>query len=144
MTPEQKQLVRDSWAKVLPIKEQAAELFYGRLFEVYPEVKPYFKGDMKEQGQKLMAMLNTAVNGLDNLAALIEPLKASGKRHADYGVKDEDYGKVADAFLWTLQQGLGEGYTPEVQEAWVVTYTAVADVMKAGAAEAADGGSASA
>lgn len=137
MTPEQKQLVKDSWAKVLPIKEQAAELFYGRLFEVYPEVKPYFKGDMKEQGRKLMAMLNTAVNGLDNLEALLTPLKDMGARHAGYGVKDEDYGKVADAFLWTLSQGLGDGFTDEVKDAWVVTYTTVADVMKSGAQEAA-------
>lgn len=133
MTPEQKQIVKDSWAKVLPIQETAAELFYGRLFEQYPEVKPYFKGDMKEQGRKLMAMLNTAVNGLDNLEALIAPLKSSGKAHAGYGVKAEDYDKVAAAFLWTLKQGLGEAYTPDVEEAWTVTYTTVASVMIEGA-----------
>lgn len=133
MTPEQKQLVKDSWAKVLPIKETAAELFYNRLFEVYPEVKPYFKGDMKEQGSKLMAMLNTAVNGLDNLEALIGPLKQAGKAHKGYGVKAEDYNKVADAFLWTLSQGLGDAFTDEVKEAWVVTYTTVATVMIEGA-----------
>lgn len=133
MTPEQKQLVRDSWSKVVPIQETAAELFYGRLFEVYPEVKPYFKGDMKEQGRKLMAMLGTAVNGLDNLEALIEPLKASGKAHAGYGVKAEDYDKVADAFLWTLEKGLGDAFTAQVKEAWTVTYTTVASVMIEGA-----------
>jgi hemoglobin-like flavoprotein len=136
MTPEQKTLVKESWAKVVPIKEQAAELFYGRLFETYPEVQPYFKGDMTEQGRKLMMMLNTAVNGLDNLPALVEPLKKLGHRHVEYGVTDEDYAKVADAFLWTLQQGLGPDFTPEVKEAWVVTYATVADVMKAGAGEA--------
>lgn len=136
MALEQKMLVKDSWAKVVPIKEQAAAIFYGRLFETYPEVKPYFKGDMSEQGRKLMMMLNTAVNGLDNLPALVEPLKKLGQRHVDYGVTDEDYGKVADAFLWTLQQGLGPAFTPEVKEAWVVTYTTVADVMKSGAGEA--------
>lgn len=134
MTPEQKQLVKDSWAKVLPIQETAAELFYGRLFSEYPEVKPYFKtGDMKEQGKKLMAMLNTAVNGLDNLEGLIEPLKASGKAHKGYGVKAEDYDKVGASFLWTLEQGLGEAFTPEIKEAWTVTYTTVASVMIEGA-----------
>lgn len=112
MTPTQKQLVKDSWAKVLPIQETAAELFYNRLFETYPEVEHYFKGDMKEQGRKLMAMLNTAVNGLDNLDALIEPLKRSGKAHAGYGVKAEDYDKVADAFLWTLEKGLATRLRP--------------------------------
>ena len=133
MTPEQKQLVKDSWAKVLPVQEAAADLFYNRLFDEYPEVKPYFKGDMKEQGRKLMAMLNTAVNGLDNLEALIEPLKQSGKAHKGYGVKAEDYDKVASAFLWTLSQGLGDAFTDEVKDAWVVTYTTVASVMIEGA-----------
>jgi hemoglobin-like flavoprotein len=133
MTPTHKQLVKESWAKVLPIKETAAELFYGRLFEVYPEVKPLFKGDMKEQGRKLMAMLNTAVSSLDNIEALIEPLKNSGKAHAGYGVKAEDYDKVGDAFLWTLGQGLGDAFTDEIKEAWTVTYTTVAGVMIEGA-----------
>jgi len=133
MTPEHKALVKESWAKVLPIQETAAELFYGRLFSEYPEVKPYFKGDMKEQGKKLMAMLNTAVNGLDNLDGLIEPLKASGKAHKGYGVKAEDYDKVGASFLWTLEQGLGEAFTPEVKDAWTVTYTTVASVMIEGA-----------
>ena len=133
MTPEQKLLVKDSWEKVLPIQETAAELFYGRLFEKYPEVKTYFKGDMKDQGKKLMAMLNTAVNGLDNLEGLIEPLKQSGKAHKGYGVKAEDYDKVGDSFLWTLEQGLGDAFTPEVKDAWTVTYTTVASVMIDGA-----------
>ena len=133
MTPEQKSLVVDSWNRVLPIKDKAAELFYGRLFEVYPEVKPYFKGDMTSQGMKLMATLNTAVNSLDNLEVLLEPLKQMGARHAGYGVQNEDYDKVADAFLWTLEQGLGEAFTPEVKEAWVITYTTVAAVMIEGA-----------
>lgn len=133
MTPEQRQLVKDSWAKVLPIKETAAELFYTRLFETYPEVQPYFKGDMREQGHKLMAMLNTAVNGLDRLEALIEPLKNMGKAHAGCGVMAEDYNKVGDAFLWTLEKGLGGDFTPEVKQAWTVTYTTVADVMIEGA-----------
>jgi hemoglobin-like flavoprotein len=137
MTPEQKKLVKDSWAKVLPIKETAAELFYGRLFEAYPELRPLFKGDMKEQGRKLMAMLNTAVNSLDNIEALIEPLKQSGKAHAGYGVKAEDYQKVGDSFLWTLEKGLGDAFTPDVKEAWTVVYTTVAGVMIEGAGYAA-------
>ena len=133
MTPEQKQLVKESWEKVLPIQETAAELFYGRLFDMYPEVKPLFKGDMKEQGKKLMTMLNMAVNGLDNLDALIKPLEESGKAHKDYGVKAEDYNKVADAFLWTLGQGLGDAFTDDVKQAWIVAYTTVAGVMIDGA-----------
>ena len=89
---------------------------------------------MKEQGAKLMKMLNTAVNGLDNVEAMIPALQDLGRR-VGYGVKDEDYDKVGEAFLWTLGQGLGEAFTDDVKDAWVVTYTTVADVMKAAAAE---------
>ncbi len=134
MTPEQKQLVKESWAKILPISETAADMFYTRLFDTYPEVKPYFKGDMKEQGKKLMQMITMAVNGLDRFEPLIEPLQRLGHKHLSYEVKDEDYDKVGASLLWTLEQGLKEEFTPEVKEAWVTTYTEVADVMKSGAA----------
>lgn len=137
MTPESISLVKDSWTKVKPISEQAAGLFYGRLFEVYPEVKPLFKGDMTEQGRKLMAMINTAVNALDKLEPMIPAIKDMGARHAGYGVADVDYDKVADALLWTLGQGLGDDFTPEVKEAWTQAYTALATTMVAGAAEQA-------
>jgi len=137
MTPEEIKLVKESWAKVLPISGQAAELFYGRLFELYPEVQPYFKGDMKEQGRKLMGMIGSAVNSLENLGTMIPVIKESGKRHAGYGVKDEDYDKVADALIWSLGKGLGDDFTDEVKSAWVTTYTSLADVMKEAAGESA-------
>lgn len=137
MTPEQIALVKDSWAKVVPISEQAAGLFYGKLFEAYPEVQPYFKGDMQDQGRKLMAMIGMAVNGLDDLGPLVPAVQAMGKRHVGYGVKDEDYDKVAECLIWTLEQGLGAAFTPDTRTAWVLMYTTVADVMKAAAAEAA-------
>lgn len=133
MTPKQITLVQESWAKVVPIKETAAELFYGHLFAEYPEVKPYFKGDMSKQGKLLMQMISTAVNGLENLEALLEPVKALGSRHKDYGVKQEDYDKVGASLLWTLEQGLKEDFNEEVKAAWTETYTIVADVMISGA-----------
>ncbi|MEW8383090.1 MAG: globin family protein, partial [Candidatus Thiodiazotropha taylori] len=137
MTPEQITHVKSSWSKVEPIADQAAALFYGRLFEVYPEVKPYFKGDMEAQGKKLMSMIGTAVGSLDNLEPLLPVIRESGKRHAEYGVRAVDYDKVADALLWTLGEGLGDAFTDEVKDAWVVTYTALAVVMKEGAEEVA-------
>ncbi|MCU7810002.1 MAG: hemin receptor [Candidatus Thiodiazotropha sp. (ex Notomyrtea botanica)] len=136
MSPEEINYVKESWSKVVPISDKAAALFYGRLFEVYPEVKPYFKGDMEAQGKKLMAMIGMAVDSLDNLEPLIGAIQDSGRRHANYGVKDEDYDKVADALIWTLKQGLGDAFTDEVKCAWVKTYTVLASVMKAGVAEA--------
>lgn len=130
LTSEQITLVKESWEKVVPISETAAELFYGKLFELDPALKPLFKGDMKEQGGKLMAMINTAVNGLTNLEAIVPAVQQLGERHVDYGVKAEDYDTVGAALLWTLEQGLGDAFTSDVKEAWVNVYTLVATTMK--------------
>ena len=133
MTPEQKLIVKDTWAAVIPIQEKAAELFYGRLFSEYPEVQPMFKGDMQVQGEKLMKMIDQAVGSLDNLEPLIEPLKAAGKAHKDYGVAEGDYSKVGACLLWTLKQGLGDNYNASVQDAWGTTYNTLSAVMIEGA-----------
>ena len=129
MTNEQKQLVKDTWAQVTPIADKAAELFYGKLFEMDPSIKPLFKSDMKEQGAKLMKTIGLAVGSLDRLDELIPIVQALGKRHVDYGVKAEHYATVGGALLWTLEQGLGDAFTPRVQEAWTITYQTLADVM---------------
>lgn len=129
MTPEQVTLVKDSWAQVAPISEQAAELFYGKLFELNPGYRALFKGDMKSQGKMLMSVLNTAVTSLDKLDTIVPVVQDLGRRHVDYGVKDEDYAVVGEALLWTLGQGLGDGFTDDVQEAWTLTYPTLSGVM---------------
>lgn len=134
MTPEQIALVRSSFASVVPIKETAADLFYGRLFELDPSLKPLFKGDMKEQGLKLMAMIGTAVGGLDRLDSIVPAVQALGRRHIGYGVKTEHYDTVGSALLWTLEQGLGAAFTPEVKSAWTSAYGVLAGTMKEAAA----------
>jgi hemoglobin-like flavoprotein len=134
MTPEQAVLVKDSWAMVVPISAKAAELFYGKLFEMDPDLKPLFKGDMKEQGAKLMKMINTAVNGLDRLEAIVPAVQMLGKRHVAYGVTDEHYDTVGGALLWTLEAGLGEAFTPAVRDAWATVYGVLATTMKEAAA----------
>ncbi len=136
MTPEQAVLVKTSWAKVVPIAEQAAELFYGKLFELDPALKDLFKGDMKEQGRKLMAMINTAVNALDKLESVVPAVQDLGKRHVAYGVKDKDYDTVGEALLWTLGAGLGDEFTDEVKNAWATVYDVLAGTMKEAAAAA--------
>jgi len=136
MTPEQKTLVQDSFKKVVPISETAAELFYGRLFELDPGLKKLFKGDMKEQGRLLMAMIGTAVGGLDDLGAIVPAVQALGVRHKKYGVTDKDYDTVAAALLWTLEKGLGAAFTPAVKDAWVAVYGVLAGTMKQAAAAA--------
>lgn len=122
-------LVQDSFSKVAPIAEVAAELFYGRLFELDPQLKSLFRGDMKAQGRKLMTMLAAAVRGLNNVESLMPVLQSLGLRHAGYGVQPKDYDTVGTAFLWTLEKGLGAAFTAEVRDAWVVVYGTIAAVM---------------
>ncbi len=137
MTAEQKLLVQTTFAKVVPIADTAAALFYGRLFEIDPALRPLFKGDLVEQGRKLMRMIGVAVNGLDRLDQIVPAVQQLGVRHVAYGVKDEHYATVAVALLWTLEQGLGADFTPEVRSAWTAAYTLLAETMKTAAATAA-------
>jgi hemoglobin-like flavoprotein len=135
MTPRQVQIVQSNFEKVMPIAEVAAGLFYARLFELDPALRQMFKGDMKRQGGMLMSMLASAVRGLSNPNGLIPVLTALGRRHNGYGVVDAHYATVAEALLWTLQQGLGEEFTAESREAWTAAYTMMATVMQQGARE---------
>jgi nitric oxide dioxygenase len=129
MTPDQVKLVQQSFAKVAPISEQAAVLFYDRLFEVAPSVKPLFPADMTEQRKKLMMMLAAVVNGLGNLEQILPAASALAKRHVGYGAKPEHYPVVGGALLWTLEKGLGEGWTPEVADAWTTAYGTLSGYM---------------
>ncbi|KAA0076782.1 globin family protein [Tardiphaga sp. P9-11] len=122
-------LVQDSFKKVAPISEVAAELFYGRLFEVAPQVKPMFRGDMKEQGRKLMATLGVVVTGLTRLETVLPAASALAKQHVAYGVKAEHYPIVGGALLWTLENGLGDAWTPELASAWTAAYGTLSGYM---------------
>jgi hemoglobin-like flavoprotein len=130
MTPEQIFLVQRSWKQVLPIADTAAEMFYTKLFSLDPSAKPLFKGDMKAQGRKLMAMIGTAVSGLTQLQTIVPAVQELGRRHVKYGVKDSHYDTVGGALLWTLEQGLGEAFTPDVKAAWTAVYGVLAATMK--------------
>lgn len=134
MTPEQRSLVQTSFAKVAPIAVTAAALFYDRLFTLDPKLRSLFKGDMKEQGRKLMGMIATGVRGLDEIETLVPAVHDLGRRHAGYGVTDADYDTVAAALLWTLERGLGDDFTPQVREAWTACYALLAGEMKKAAA----------
>lgn len=135
MTPEQITLVQTSWAKVAPIADQAADIFYDRLFEIAPEARPLFAEDMAKQKRALMGMLATAVNGLNKLDTILPAVRALGERHVDYGATNEHYDLVAAALLYTLRKGLGEAFTPSVEEAWTKAYVTLASVMMDSAAK---------
>jgi hemoglobin-like flavoprotein len=129
MTPEQVRLVQDSFATVAPISDRAAEIFYGRLFEVAPQVRALFPDDMTEQRRKLMATLAVVVNGLANLESILPAASALAKRHVDYGAQPGHYPVVGEALLWTLERGLGPAWTPDVAAAWTAAYTTLSGFM---------------
>ena len=137
MTPEQIEKVQESWKAVETISDTAAGLFYNKLFEMDPDLQPLFKGDIKEQGAKLMKMIGVAVNGLSRLDTIVPAVQQLGVRHAGYGVKDQDYDTVAGALLWTLGQGLGDSFDDELKQAWTEAYTLLATTMKDAAASEA-------
>jgi hemoglobin-like flavoprotein len=130
MTPQQISLIQTSWASVVPIQDTAAGLFYQRLFTLDPAVRPMFKGDMQEQGRKLMKMLGTVVNSLTRLDELVPVAQDMAKRHVGYGVQPAHYDTVGAALLWTLEQGLGSAFTDDTREAWATAYGTLAGVMK--------------
>ena len=129
MTPQQIALVQTSFGKVLPMAEQTAALFYARLFELAPEVRPLFKGDMPEQGRKLIAMLATVVNGLTRLDLIVPAAQGLAQRHVAYGATADHYPVVGAALLDTLAQGLADDFTTEVREAWAAAYGTLSGVM---------------
>ncbi|MGQ0583117.1 MAG: globin family protein [Reyranella sp.] len=129
MTPHQIKLVQTSFAQVAPIAATAADLFYGRLFEIAPEVRAMFPDDLSGQKKKLMAMLGTAVAGLSRLDTLLPAVRALGQRHVGYGVRAEQYVPVGTALLWTLEKGLGDGFTAETRDAWATAYQVLSGTM---------------
>lgn len=135
MTPHQIKLVQTSFAQVAPIAATAADLFYGRLFEIAPDFRGMFPADLSGQKKKLMAMLGTAVAGLSNLDTLVPAVQALGRRHVGYGVTAGHYVPVGAALLWTLEKGLGDAFTTETREAWATAYRLLAGTMMDAARE---------
>jgi len=129
MQAHQVQLVRDSFALVQPIATQAAALFYDNLFAADPSLRALFRGDMTHQGERLMTMIGSAVGLLDKPEVLLPVLRNLGARHGGYDVQDAHYATVGGALLQTLEQGLGDAFTPEVREAWTAMYGVVSRTM---------------
>jgi hemoglobin-like flavoprotein len=129
MTPDQVRLVQESFAKVAPIADQAAVMFYDRLFEIAPQVRAMFPKDMADQQRKLMATLAIVVNGLSNLESILPAASSLATRHVAYGARPEHYPVVGEALLWTLEQGLGKEWTEEVAGAWAAAFATLSDFM---------------
>ena len=137
MTPQQIRMVQDSFRNVAPMGAEVADMFYQRLFQLDPSLRPMFSGDMQEQGRKLITMIGFAVQGLTRLDELVPQVMELGRRHAGYGVQPSHYDTVAEALLWTLEQGLGDQFTDPLRAAWTEAYGVLAKTMMAGAQEMA-------
>ena len=130
MTPKQIEIIRETWQKVVPIGDVATELFYSRLFEIDPSVRPLFsKVDLPLQRRKLLQALNSVIESIENLESVVPTLQDLGRRHVGYGVKDAQYDSVGGALLWTLEKGLGEAWSEEAAEAWASAYALIANTM---------------
>ncbi len=144
LTELEKKAIVKSWRLVVPIGETASELFYRRLFELRPDYRTMFPEDMSGQRRKLITMLSFIVKAMDwmesDWEAEVDPeddlclvVLAMGRRHTSlYKVPDESYDTVGAALLWTLDQGLGQAFTPEVRDAWAHLYRVVSTTMKLG------------
>jgi hemoglobin-like flavoprotein len=132
MNPQDILLIKSSFALVAPNAELFASKFYARLFDYDPTLRPLFRGDLVEQGKKLTQLLAVIVRGLDRLDAFLPAVRSLGERHASYGVTPAHYDTVAAALIFTLNEFLGDAFTPDVANAWTVAYGALADQMIAG------------
>jgi len=137
MTPRQVALVQGSWKDLIAVAETMSQLFYLRLFALDPSLQRMFRGELREQGRKLIAMMSVAVNGLARIETLVPVIEALGRRHAGYGVRDEHYATVAAALLWALEQGLGGRFTADVKDAWTAAYGVLAATMQRAARQEA-------
>jgi len=129
MSPSQIDLVKSSFRSVVPIADQAAVLFYARLFELDPSLRRLFRGEMSAQGKKLMSMIAITVGMLHRFDLIVPQIQDLGARHVKYGVHDEHYATVGEAWLWTLEKGLGSDFTPAVREAWSTAFSLIAHTM---------------
>jgi hemoglobin-like flavoprotein len=76
-----------------------------------------------------MATLTAVIGGLTNLPLILPAASALARRHVSYGARAEHYPVVGAALLWTLEKGLGEGWTPDVADAWKAAYATLSGFM---------------
>lgn len=133
LTEDEVDVIRVSFREVSRRSQATADLFYDRLFAIAPHVRPLFPEAMDQQGTKLMSMLALIVAQLHDHRALVPLLSDLARRHVGYGALPPDYDQVGAALLWALERGLGDGFTPAVEAAWVRAYAGLTAAMLAAA-----------
>ncbi|QHT67514.1 hemin receptor [Rhodocytophaga rosea] len=129
MTDRQILLVKHSWSFVIIRSEEAGELFYNKLFELHPELRPMFKNDLVFQAKKLIAMVTVMITKLQKMDDIMPEIHALAQRHVGYGTRPEHYAVVGKALVWMLEQGLGNRWTDETRVAWETWYNQLAKAM---------------
>ena len=122
-------LVQSSFDRISARSREFGERFYAILFEANPEVRPLFQNDLTAQTKMLVSMLTSLVKGLNRMQEMMGGVRELGKRHHDYKVTRADYDKVSRALVWTLEEFLGEDFTPEIRHAWITVYGMIAETM---------------
>jgi hemoglobin-like flavoprotein len=133
LTEQQARLVRESIEALEDLAGPMTVLFYGRLFELDPSLRPLFHIDIREQASKLMAMLQTVVASLDHFDQVRPQLAELGSRHVTYHVRPEHYRTLREALLWSLGRALDTQFDRETRAAWTVLLDTISQAMLAGA-----------
>jgi hemoglobin-like flavoprotein len=134
MTADQVRLVRDSLDALHEDAEPFSLLFYGKLFELDPDSRRLFHNDLAVQGRKIMDMLTSVAESLDNFEPMRARLAELGRKHAQYGVRPEQYDTLTTALLWSIGQALGPSFDAPTRVAWRLAINAICVAMKAGLA----------
>ncbi|HEY4209145.1 MAG TPA: globin domain-containing protein [Puia sp.] len=130
MNSNQIELVRSSWARVTATDEVTFGIvFYNRLFDIAPEIKPMFSRPLPEQARKLMTILDHVIEKIDAMDDIIENVVKLAHRHETYGVKPEHYTLVGEALLWTLEQELEDEWDDDLKFAWTMCFVTISTAM---------------
>ena len=131
MTPEQRDLLKQSWGPIAADGDRLSSVFYDRLFELDPDARALFAStDMTAQRQKFLAMLGDIVKVIDDSEVLVPDVVALARRHVGYGVQASHYATAGQALLWMLEEGLGDDFSDDVRRAWADAYRFVAALMQ--------------
>ena len=130
ITADERGLILDSIESLREYREPFALLFYGKLFELDPGARRLFHVDLAVQGRKVMDMLSSVAESLNDFGPMRGQLAELGRQHAEYGVQPEQYDTLSRALLWSLSQALGANFDPAVRDAWSKALAAICAAMQ--------------
>ncbi|XP_030070506.1 neuroglobin [Microcaecilia unicolor] len=154
LSQTEKELIRESWATVNQDPQHHGIVLFTRLFDLEPDLVKLFQynstqfcsaedclasPDFLQHVRKVMLVIDTAVNTLENLPSLQEYLIGLGKKHQAIGVKTESFITVGESLLYALDKGLGPAFSTHSREAWTKLYSGLVKTMSCGWQEGKEG-----